>query len=595
MKLNHKIRILFTNKELKKAVFIFIGIIFLGIFEVIGVSAVVPFIAVVLSPEIVFENDYFIMIYNFLNLQSVESFIIFLGLVLISTIVISNFYQAFMNWATVYFTNKIGYRLSVRLLEKYLNRNYDFFLNRNTSDLTKNIISEVQRVTSGVVMQSITILSKLVIIINLLAVLIYVNPLIAALSTLIMGGAYALIFLFFKSKLQAKGTELTEYDFKAYKAINESMSGIKDIKLHSNESEFIKRYAFFAKKMAIIQAHRVLITSMPRYLLEAIAFAGMVIIIIVLISLNDGMNSAIFPVVGLYAMVGYRLMPAFQQMYSGIANLKFNLPAFENLVKEFNYSDSLKQELNEAKIVPFRDKIKISKLYFSYESDENNILNDLNLEILKNTTVGLVGSTGSGKTTLIDIILFLLQPSSGCISIDGIEINSKNRLGWQKQIGYVPQSIYLTDDSILENIAFAVPFDEIDLKKVEKAAKMASLHNFVQTLPAKYDTLVGERGVRLSGGQRQRIGIARALYHDPDVLVLDEATSSLDGITEDVIIEAIKNLSHKKTIIMIAHRISTVKDCDTIYLLKNGNVKESGSYEYLIKNSDEFRKIAKKL
>jgi HlyD family secretion protein len=209
--------------------------------------------------------------------------------------------------------------------------------------------------------------------------------------------------------------------------------------------------------------------------------------------------------------------------------------------------------------------------------------------------VGLVGSTGCGKTTLIDIILGLLTPESGKISLDDIEINSNNKSGWQKQIGYVPQSIYLTDDTIIANIAFAIPYGEISSERVEKAAKMANLHDFIEKLPDQYETFVGERGIRLSGGQRQRIGIARALYHNPNVLILDEATSSLDAITENVIMDAIHNLSHKKTIIMIAHRLSTVKECDVIHFISDGRIIDSGTYQHLIVHNKEFKKMAKNL
>jgi ATP-binding cassette, subfamily B, bacterial PglK len=592
MKLISKIRLILTKKELKQLVLIFFGILLLGVFEVIGVSGVLPFIAVVASPEIIFENDYLLKVYIFFNFQSANSFTTFLGLVLISLIFISNSYQAFMNWVFVKFTNMLNYRIATRMLEKYLYKDYEFFLNRNTSDLTKNILNEASR-TAKLIITALQVFSKTIISLNFIILLIYVDPLIALFTCLFMGGSYTLIYLYFKNKIHSKGLEISQYSFHLLKAINESMSGIKDIKLHSNEAEFLKRFSLPAKKIAINQALAALISTTPRYLLEVIAFGGIVAIIVSLLAIN-GSDNNLFPIISLYAMVGYRLLPAFQQIYSGVSTLKFDLPALDNIVHEFNDSSPIKIELTETYPIIFRDKISINKVNFVYEGSNANILSNLELEILKNTTIGIVGSTGSGKTTLIDIILSLLIPSSGSVLIDGVEITSKNRFEWQKQIGYVPQSIYLTDDSILANIAFGAPFDEIDLRQAEKASKMANIHNFIQTLPAKYDTLVGERGVRLSGGQIQRIGIARALYHDPDVLVLDEATSSLDGLTETSIIEAIRNLLHEKTIILIAHRISTVKDCDTIHLMENGNIKESGSYEYLMKNSDEFRKIAKK-
>jgi len=592
MKFIKKTRLLFTKEEIIKIVFIFFGVLLLGVFEVIGVSAVLPFIAVVTSPEIVFENKYLLIVYNFFNFQSVPSFISFLGFTLITLILISNSFQAFMNWVNIKFSNMLAYRLSVRMLEKYLNQNYEFFLNRNSSDLTKNILAEVTRVTS-VITQLILIFSKSIIAINLIALLVYVNPTIAILTAIVMGGSYLLVFLFFRKKIYKKGTELSEYNFQLYKALNESISGIKDIKLRSNESEFLERFSRPAKKMAINEAFNVLISTTPRYLLEVIAFGGIVVIIVSLISIK-GMDNNLLPVISLYAMVGYRLMPAFQLIYSSASNVKFNLPAYNNFVNEFIKPEPHKNQVNDRISVIFRDKIKLNKVNFVYEGSTASILNNLELEILKNTSVGFVGSTGSGKTTLIDVILCLLNPSSGYISVDDIKLNNENKHGWQKQIGYVPQNIYLTDDTILSNIAFGVPIKEINIEQAEKAAKMASLHKFVDTLPDKYNTIVGERGTRLSGGQRQRIGIARALYSNPNVIVFDEATSSLDGVTEGVIIESIRKLLHQKTIIMIAHRIDTIKDCDIIHLMANGKIIESGSYDDLIKNSAKFRKIAKK-
>jgi ABC-type multidrug transport system fused ATPase/permease subunit len=306
-----------------------------------------------------------------------------------------------------------------------------------------------------------------------------------------------------------------------------------------------------------------------------------------------GKTETIMPVISLYVMAGYRLMPALQQIYSGLTQIKFNHSAFEALVHDFSISNNEKVEQIKHATIPFKDKFEISNLSFSYENTDTKTLDELNLIVYPNTTVGIVGSTGAGKTTLIDLILGLLVPESGSVSLDGVEINKHNISGWQNNIGYVAQSIYLTDDTIEANIAFAKSRDEININKAIKAAKMANLHEFITTLPEQYKTFVGERGVRLSGGQRQRIGIARALYNNPDVLVLDEATSSLDGITEEIIIDAMTSLSHKKTIIMIAHRLSTVKECDVIHLMANGKIVDSGTYEYLMTHSDEFRRMAK--
>ena len=593
MKLQNQIKLLFTKIEIKKIIFIFFGLLLTGIFEVIGVSAIVPFIAVVVSPETVFKNEYLFLIYEVLNFQSSANFIIFLGAFLISSILISNLVQALMIWIITYFSHMQSYRLSVRLLKLYLSQPYDFFLARNSSDLTQNILIEVHRVTNGVVMQSLTVLSKIVIVIYLLALLIYVNPLVALTSSLFLGGIYLIIYSFFKIKLRANGLKQTASQFGIYKSVNEAMGGIKEVKLKGSEEEFINRFSAPARTVAKIIAEKVMIATLPRYFLEVIAFGGITALIISLISPDGSINNNIIPTISLYVMIGFRLMPAFQQIYTGFTEIKFNLPALDNLHEEFSRSKAIKKESTEHSKLSFKSKLELQEISFTYDGLQKPVLNELDLTVSHNSTVGLIGSTGSGKTTLIDILLGLLTPNKGKILLDGVEINNENKLSWQKQIGYVPQSIFLTDDSILSNIAFAIPNEEVSLEKIKHAAKMANLDDFIKTLPDEYDTLVGERGVRLSGGQRQRIGIARALYHDPNILVLDEATSSLDGITEEVIIEAMNNLSHKKTIIMIAHRFSTIQDCDTIHIMESGKIEESGTFNYLMLNSEKFRKMAK--
>ena len=292
-------------------------------------------------------------------------------------------------------------------------------------------------------------------------------------------------------------------------------------------------------------------------------------------------------------MAGFRLLPAVQQIYSGITNFKFNLPALEKLYSDLSKAPVSAYEINNQEPMVLSEDLEVNSLSYSYSNSKSLVLNKLNLKINANTTIGIVGSTGSGKTTLIDLLLGLLSPNSGSISVDGVEINDNNIRAWQQIVGYVPQSIYLNDDSIERNIAFAVPKNQVDKKLIKQVAKMANLDSFVESLPEKYNTVVGERGVRLSGGQRQRIGIARALYHSPSVIFLDEATSSLDGITENVIMEAIQNLSHKKTIVMVAHRLTTLKECDVIHLMQNGHIVDSGTYQQLVDNNKDFKEMAK--
>ena len=593
MTFQEKIKVIFTKAELVRLIYIFIGILIMGFFEVIGVSSIAPFIAVVTSPELIHENIYLNSLYVFFDFQTEVSFIVFIGICVISILFISNGYLAFMNSVITYFSCMQTSRLQIRLLENYLMKPYSFFLDRNTSDLGKNILVEVNRVTTGYIMQLLQVFSKIIIALFLFSLLLFVNPTVAITVIVVLGSAYWGIFKLVRQRLQKIGEATTKGNFIYYRTAGEAMSGIKDIKLRSSEDEFTKRFAVPSKKLHGYTAQRTIISYLPRYLFEVIAFGGIVGIIILLISTNTLNNAnTIMPIISLYVMAGYRLMPALQQIYSGLSNIKFNHSAFEALVLDFSSSTNEKVEQIKYATIPFKDKFEISQLSFSYENSDAKILDKLNLTVFPNTTVGIVGSTGSGKTTLIDLLLGLLVPESGFISLDGVEINKHNISAWQNDIGYVPQSIYLTDDTIEANIAFTKSRDEINIDKAIKAAKMANLHEFITTLSDQYKTFVGERGVRLSGGQRQRIGIARALYHNPRLLVLDEATSSLDGITENAIMDAINNLSHKKTIIMIAHRLSTVKGCDIIHFMSNGQIIDSGTYQQLIESNEEFKRMA---
>lgn len=587
-----KLFILFKQAEQKKMFALFVGTILMGFIEVAGVASIAPFMTVVSNPEMIYQNQYLNTFYNEFGFANEKQFLVVLGCCVVAMLAISNGYAAFMNWCMTFFSAMQGHRLSERLLRQYLSQPYIFFLNRNTADLGKNILSEVNRIIGGVILPAMLSLSKVVIALFLLALLLVIDPFLAIRVILILGGFYCLIFFFVRHYLHSIGVASTQVVLERFKLANEAMSGIKDLKLRSSEEEFIKRFSVPSEANAKYSAKSSLISSLPRYALEPLAFGGIVTIIIYLIA-NDQTSGEIIPLISLYALAGYRLMPALQQIYLGLTQIRYNLPALDILV------DDLSSPGRDRVICPvsthsfqFEDELELKSIYFYYPEMKDPVINGLDLKIQPNTTIGIVGSTGSGKTTLIDILLGLLSPESGELLVDGVTLTNTNISGWQQKIGYVPQTIYLTDDTIARNIAFAVPDDKIDMKAVKEAAKLSELDGFIQTLGEGYHTFVGERGVRLSGGQRQRIGIARALYHRPKVLVLDEATSSLDGITENVIMQAIQNLSHKKTIITIAHRLATVKECDIIYMMEKGGIVESGTYNKLITTNKQFQGMA---
>jgi len=584
-----KINILFGKSELKILGFLFLGMILTGIFEIIGIGAIMPFMAVVIDPTIIHENIYISYIYNLLSLEDQDELVLFLGLSMMAVILISNISQILINWGVIYFSNNQSYKLSVKLLNRYLEQPYSFFLNKNTSEMTKNIISEVNRSMIGVVLQALVVVSKSVIIVFICLLLAFIDPVVAVVSTGILLLSYTVIHKLVKNKVSSIGAALTTANFLLYKTADEAMSAIKYIKLRGYEKKFSNFFHTPAKEISIYDTKSSLISIFPRYILEIIVFGGMVVIVI--INMRHSSHE-VMSVVSLYALSGYRIMPAMQAVYSGIISIRYNLSAIDLLISDLSRKGvAINPEYNQA-FVKFNKKLIIDNVCFSYTGTEQLVLDCLNVEIEKNTTVGIVGVTGSGKTTLIDILLGLLSPNDGDVIVDGVKITEHNLKDWQKNVGYVPQSIYLMDDTIKQNIVFGIADDRINHRQLRKVIEMTNLDSFISTLPKKYETFIGERGVRLSGGQQQRIGIARALYHNPEVLVLDEATSSLDNITENAIMDAIHGLSHKKTIIMIAHRLSTIKKCDVIHVINNGQVVGSGSYEYLVANNKEFRDMA---
>jgi ABC-type multidrug transport system fused ATPase/permease subunit len=434
----------------------------------------------------------------------------------------------------------------------------------------------------------------------ILGLLFWTDPKLAVLSALILGTAYILIYSILRPKLARLGKERVVQNRMKYQVVSEAFGGIKEIKVGGLESTFFRRYQRPARDYARSQAIANLAGAMPRYLLEAIAFGGMLSIALYLMSTKGNLAAAL-PTLALYALAGYRLMPVLQQIYGSAVSVKYSAGAVDNLYDDFNShqapfaapSGKTSDSQDKKEPITLTDKIELDQVTYRYPSGSRNSLDQVSLTIPANHTVGFVGPTGSGKTTTVDLILGLLMPTSGQLRVDGRPITAENIRRWQRLIGYVPQQIYLADDSVAGNIAFGIPPAEVDMEAVRLAARIANLDEFVsKELPDGYATVIGERGVRLSGGQRQRIGIARALYHRPSVLVMDEATSALDNLTEVGVMQAIEGLNRQMTIILIAHRLTTVKKCDTIFLLEAGRLVGQGTYDELVDSNERFRALA---
>ena len=424
----------------------------------------------------------------------------------------------------------------------------------------------------------------------ILMILILVNPKLTFVVGLTLGIVYGLIYIFIRNFSHKIGQKRLEANKWIFTAISEAFGASKEIKVSGLEQEYIKRFSKPAKTLAQIQAMAGVISQSPRFALEAIAFGGMLLVVLYLMAQSTNFVDAV-PIIALYAFAGYRLIPALQQIYTSLITLRIVGPALDALHKDLKNMQLPLPQVDQ-RVLTLNKNISLKNIYYHYPNTSRTALKDIHFNIPTNKTVGIVGATGSGKTTTVDIILGLLEPQQGTLEVDGKVINKQKLKAWQRSIGYVPQHIFLSDDSVAANIAFGIEHEQIDYKAVESAAKIAILHEFVTSeLPQKYQTTIGERGVRLSGGQRQRIGIARALYRNPQVLILDEATSALDNNTEKQLMNEIKKLDKSITIVMIAHRLSTLKECSSIILLEKGRLKGQGKFEELAKINENFKSM----
>ncbi len=578
-----------TLKERKRALLLLVLIFIMAILDLIGVASVMPFMAVLSKPELIHTNAILSQTYIFLEFQTDRSFLFFLGMLVFFFMLTSIAFKAFTTYAQTRFVLMRGHSISLKLVSNYLNQPYVWFLNRNSADLGNSILSEVMEVVNTCLTPMLQLIAQSIVVITLVLLIITVDPMLSLVTATILGLAYLIAYKSTSVYLGRIGNQRSLATQVMWNTLTEAFGGIKEIKLGRLEKKYINKYDVSSfttmKTKSSVQA----ISQVPKSILEAVVFGGVIILLIYLIDDEDGLVKAL-PVISMYAFAIYRLMPALQLIFGNLTQLKFANATLDRLHMDL-------MNLNEPHIVEngtvelkLEKNISLKNVSFRYPNSSQLALKNLSLTIPAMNTIGLVGATGSGKTTIVDLILGLLEPTSGTLEVDGILVDANTRHHWQRNIGYVPQQIYLADDSISANIAFGVETSMIDQDAVEKASKIANLHDFVTyELPDGYNTKVGERGVRLSGGQRQRIGIARALYLSPRILILDEATSALDNLTERAVMEAVQNLGGELTIVVIAHRLTTVRECDQIYIIKKGEISAQGTYEELMKFDESFK------
>lgn len=588
-----KIFYLLTKNEKRKALLVLLLILIMAILDMIGVASILPFIAVISNPEIIDSNYFLNQLYVFLNIfgvQTKEDFFFSLGVIVFILLLGSLCFKAFSTYIQVRFSLMCEYSIAKRLVEGYLHQPYIWFLNRNSSDIGKTILSEVGQVVNGSLISLINFINYSAIIFFILVLLFIVDLKLTLSIIFFLGITYGLIYILIRHFLESIGKKRIKANEQRFTTISEAFGAAKEVKVGNLEEVYIKRFATPAKNFANYNSMTTIISMLPRFAIEAISFGGLLLVILYFMTSGNGFVS-ILPVITLYAFAGYRILPAAQTVYSTIIISRYHQPALNSLYEDMRSLRKKNPIKDETKLYPHKN-ITLNNINFNYPNTKRLSLKNINLKIHAGSNIGIVGATGSGKTTTVDIILGLLEPQKGTLEIDGEVINKNNIRKWQRSIGYVPQQIYLADDTVLANIAFGVDTNKVNQESLKKAAEIANIDEFIlNELPEKYHTNIGERGVRLSGGQRQRIGLARALYHQPKILVLDEATSALDNITEKKVMNSITKSSNNITAIFIAHRLTTIKNCDTIFLFDKGELKDKGSFEELTKKNENFFKM----
>ena len=588
-----KVFALLSPKERRNGILVLLMMMLMALVETAGVASIMPFLAVLGRPDVIHNNSILSWTYVSLGFESDQSFLTALGILAVSIIIFGAIFCALTHYVMARYTHMRNHSLSTRMLKGYLRQPYEFFLSRNSADLSKSVLSEVTLVVNGVIVPGANFLAYSMVVVFVTGLLMFVDIWVAFSVGLVLGGTYCLIYGAVRGFLAHIGADRVAANLERFTAASEAFGGIKDIKLLGREKAYLQRYMPSSSRFARHQATNTVIGLTPKFLVEAVAFGGIMVVALYLLSSTQDLGH-VLPVIGLYAFAGYRLIPAVQNMYAALSKFRFGLPALDVFYGDLQKAESIKYSTMDEQAIPeLSDAITMNNVKYIYPGASFHALDGITLRIPAKTTVGFVGTTGSGKTTLIDLILGLLKPNSGTVLADEQILSSNNIKQWQKKLGYVPQNIYLADDTIAANIAFGIEKEKVDFQAVQRAAKIAAIHEFIETeLPKGYNTVVGERGMRISGGQRQRIGIARALYHDPEILVLDEATSALDTVTEHAVMQAIYNLGGRKTILLIAHRLSTVQRCDIIYLLEHGCIVAKGNYEELIASNEQFRNMA---
>ena len=576
-----KISYILDGKQ-KRSLLLLLLVIFVGaLMEVLGVSAILPLINVAINPSRIEESWYLKMIWDVMGYTQINQMMLFLCILLIVVYIAKNLYITFMynfQYKFIYTNQRL---LAVKMMNSYMHQTYLFHVSRNVAILQRNVSDDV-REFYNVVLAALQLLSEILVCLVLVIYLLTTDVLTTLVVALLVAVFGVLVGLVFKKILVKKGEENRQTVIKINQWILQSFNGIKEIKVMGRENFFLKHYTSTFERFTGLQRSQQMLSFLPRPVMETVCISGLLLTLVIKIVAFDTDVASFIPTLSVFAIAAFRMLPSFNRIAGFLSAIMFNRASVDALYQDLVEIEELRHEekrleTNEHALT-FQDGISVNEISFRYPNTENWVLENISLKVEPNTSIALIGSSGSGKSTLADVMLGLLEPQKGTVTVDGYDI--RECMGaWHKNIGYIPQTIYLTDDTIRSNIAFGVEPEDINEEMMWKSLKEAQLDEFIKSLPEGLDTMVGDRGVKLSGGQRQRIGIARALYQQPKILILDEATSALDNETEKEVMDAIDGLHGNRTMIIIAHRLSTIKNCDRIYEVGNGTITERSHEE----------------
>ena len=567
------------NKKQKSRVVVLIFMILVGaILETLGVSMIYPLVESVVMPDSAQTSAMVSLAFQLFGIEQMEDFVFMMLIALIVIFIAKNVYMVLMYYVQYSFICNSQYRISRDLLKVYLNRSYEFYLNASTADILRTVYADSTGIFN-LLLQCMQLMTELMIALFLGAYLLVIDPVMTMVVGGLLIGMTLLSMKFIKPRIGRIGEESRQQQSKMYKTIIQTINSAKDVKVYAKEDAFLEFYKKYGRRYYTLSRDNQVLSAVPRLAIEAISISGVLAYMAVMLKMGHSVNSMV-PQLSAFAVAAVRLLPSASRINTYLANIAYYKPTLDYVYDHVELPEHVDEKAAEFKAVlntrkmPFNDCLKVNHIFYKYPNTEKYIFEDASMVVPAGKSIGIMGPSGAGKTTVVDIILGLLQLEGGSITCDGRKIE-EDYPAWLANIGYIPQTINMMDDSIRANIAFGVDTEDINDERIWQVLEEAQLADFVRSLPEGVETVIGERGVRISGGQRQRIGIARALYHNPEILVLDEATSALDNDTEAAIMEAIEHFHGKKTMLIIAHRLKTIENCDIIYKVENGKITES--------------------